>query len=51
MDLDFLDRRNGIFIPLTCEPLGEKTVIIRTVILGTIDACKLFPNMKGFSVL
>ena len=50
-DLDFFVRKNGICIPLTCEPAGEKIVIIRTMMLNTIDACKLYPNLKEFSVL
>lgn len=50
MGLDFFVRRNGICIPLTYEHFrGEKDSIIRTaMILYTIDACKLYPNLKGF---
>lgn len=51
MGFDFFVWRNEICIPLTCEPLGEKIVIIRTMILYTIDACKLYTNLKAFSVL
>ena len=52
MGLDiFFVWRNEICIPLTSEPLGKKIVIIRTMILYTIDACKLYTNLKAFSVL
>lgn len=54
MALDFFVRRNGICIPLACEPLrgaGEILIIRTMMILYTIDVCNLYLNLKAFSVL
>lgn len=54
MAFDFFVRRNGICIPLTCEPWGGagEILIIRTMMmLYTMDACNLYLNLKVFDVL